>query len=149
MPVTTIAPLLRVADVARSLHFYQRLLDLPALGEFTPEGRTAPVWANLGRAAVELMLGLAEDPRATVERVSPDLTSWCVSFTRSPAGIWASAMLKSSLVSTGISSSCGPSGSVAQRLNAGLRNVISSMEMPASSAAILRSICPPVSICAK
>ncbi len=65
MPVTSIAPLLRVADVARSLAFYQRLLDLPRLGDFTPPGRDAPVWANLGRGPVELMLGLAEDPGAT------------------------------------------------------------------------------------
>jgi len=67
--IQAIAPMLVVADVARSAAFYEQVIGLKLEGSFTPEGRTTASWANLRRGAVELMLSCpTETPAGPVSR---------------------------------------------------------------------------------
>jgi hypothetical protein len=58
-PVRALVPFVHVADVGRSIAFYE-LLGLEVCETFEPDGRL--VWAALRSERAELMLALAEDP---------------------------------------------------------------------------------------
>jgi catechol 2,3-dioxygenase-like lactoylglutathione lyase family enzyme len=64
--VRAIAPLLVVADIERSIAFYQDVLGLALEGSFTPRGQSTPSWASLRRGPVELMLSSAGVPGSPV-----------------------------------------------------------------------------------
>jgi len=60
-PVRSLVPLASVADVERSIRFYERL-GFRVRNTFTPEGSPSPGWASLEAGGAELMLGRTETP---------------------------------------------------------------------------------------
>jgi catechol 2,3-dioxygenase-like lactoylglutathione lyase family enzyme len=63
--VRAIAPMLVVADIERSIDFYQDVIGLALEGSFTPRGQATPSWASLRRGPVELMLSSPGAPGTT------------------------------------------------------------------------------------
>jgi hypothetical protein len=59
----SIVPLLHVADVPRSVGFYERL-GFVRRNAFTPEGETTPTWAWLDSEGASLMVARGGEPVA-------------------------------------------------------------------------------------
>jgi predicted enzyme related to lactoylglutathione lyase len=59
----SLTPLAQVADVARSIRFYE-LLGFTVRNTFTPEDNTTATWAWLTSDGADLMVGQAEVPLA-------------------------------------------------------------------------------------
>ena len=58
-PIRALVPLASVADVERSIRFYERL-GFRVENAFAAEGSAAPTWASLEAGGATLMLGRAE-----------------------------------------------------------------------------------------
>ena len=61
MKTRSLVPMLSVADVERSIAFYQRL-GFEVANTFACEGETKPSWAWLESGDAQLMLAAAEEP---------------------------------------------------------------------------------------
>jgi len=60
-PLDSLIPMMHVADVPRSIAFYERL-GFRVTNTFEPSGQTQPVWAALESGGAQLMIALADEP---------------------------------------------------------------------------------------
>ena len=81
---------------------------------------------------------------AITDRLSPFLTLYCCQRRRFLMSVAANFSVNCSTLSVGINKKCGPSGSVAQRLNPGFSLYSSVRVMSAMSAASAKSICDSI-----